>query len=391
MKTMRFWLWLAVASLFFAGCSTRITPYFPHGGGTTPGGTTPGGNGGGSETPKVNLRTDWSVDYKGRKDFENERVEEVQIQYTGNHYFFLRTLSDEDFAAYYNSQVKDLIDGEVKGLNTIASNKNIPFSMLDDLCTKKDESIPLDILIHGDYNLFLIEVNKDGKPTYNYTRSKIEVVEEEQTFEYSKWLGLWTVSSGHVGYDIEVSALENNYLYRIDGWETGDAAGSDQMNQDDDWITAQLRPDQTMSIVIQFIASYDNYEDLGSVDYMFVGTYMESTGEKVDDSEGRELAYAEEGEAGNFVLNGGCGEYTIDGVAYHPHYSTMRYSLYSYKDETWYHFQHPVPQFSERNNYQLSMVRTKASSGVDRTPVHTKNYLRKTQPRKHVSRGTNNR
>ena len=69
----------------------------------------------------------------------------------------------------------------------------------------------------------------------------------------------------------------------------------------------------------------------------------------------------------------------------------MRYSLYSYKDECWQHFHSAVPQFTTKNNHALSMVRTKASSGVDRTPVHTKNYLRKTQPRLHVSRKMNNR
>lgn len=389
---MRFWWWLAVAAMVLAGCSTRITPYFPHGGGSTGGGGNTGGNtGGGAQTPQVNFRTDWDLRYEGRADLESERVEEFLINYTGNDYYFLRTLSDADFASLYDSEVKDLIEGEVKDLNTIAANKNIAFTSLDGLYTKKIKTLYLDIMIHGEYNLFLIEVDKDGKPTYNYTKTRMEVVQEDQTVEYQRWLGVWTVSGGNLGYDIEVSALENNYLYRVDGWETGDAAGNTQMNQDDDWIQTKLLTDHTMTFPIQFIASYDNYEDMGSVDFMFVGTYMESTGETVDDFEGWEVAYAEVDGEGNYVLKGGCSEFTVDGNTYTPHYNTMRYSLYSYKDEVWHHFHDAVPQFREKNGYQFSMVRTKASSGVDRTPVHTKNYLRKTQPRQHVSRKTNHR
>ena len=92
---MRYLSWLAIAAMMLAGCSTRITPYYPHGGGTTPGGGTPGGGSGGSQpTTQVNFRTDWNVTYEGRTDLEeaNERVEEFLINYTGNNYFFLRTL-----------------------------------------------------------------------------------------------------------------------------------------------------------------------------------------------------------------------------------------------------------------------------------------------------------
>ena len=392
MKTMRYLSWLAIAAMMLAGCSTRITPYYPHGGGTTPGGGTPGGGSGGSQpTTQVNFRTDWNVTYEGRTDLEeaNERVEEFLINYTGNNYFFLRTLSDEDFASIYNSEVKDLIEGEVKDLNTIAKNKDIEFTKLDGLYTKKVKTLYLDIIVHGEYNLFLIEVDKDGKPTYNYTKTKMEVVEEAQTYEYKTWLGVWTVSDGYVGYDIEISALENNYLYRVDGWETGPAAGDVQMNQDDDWLQTKLLADGTMSIPIQFIASYDNYEDLGDVDYMFVGTYVESTGEKVDDYEGWEVAYADKDASDNYTLHGGSTEYTVNGQTWTTPYSTMRYSLYSYKDECWQHFHSAVPQFTDKNNRRLSMVRTKASSGMDRTPVHTRNYLRKMQPRMHVTRKPN--
>ena len=192
-----------------------------------------------------------------------------------------------------------------------------------------------------------------------------------------------------MGYDIQVTAIENNYIYRVDGWETGPAAGNTQMNQDDDWIQARfIHEDASLSFFIQFIASYENYEDLGNVDYMFVGTYVESTGEKVDDWEGWEVAWAEKltssGESA--VLCASNTEYEVGGKVYTPHFNNMRYSLYSYKDESWHHFHDAVPTFEEKSNWQMTMTKTKASIEEDRTPVHTRNYLRKTQPKQHVGK-----
>lgn len=386
---MRYLSWLAIAAMIvLGGCSTRIEPYKPSGGGSHSG----GGSGSGGNTPQptvqVTERTDWKVEYKGRVDYKEDdgtvsRVEEFFFNYTGDNLFFLVTLSDEDYANFYDSQVKNLIDGEVKDLNTRAQNEGKQVSEMDNVYTKRIKTLYADIMIHGWYNAFLVELDRNGKATYNYCRADMEVKEEEASPDYLGWLGTWNVSDGYVGYDIQVTAIENNYLYRVDGWETGPAAGSTQMNQDDDWIEARLIDDGTLSFFIQFIASYENYESLGNVDYMFVGTYVESTGEKVDDWEGWEVAWAENDGNGKTVLCAANTEYEVDGKVYKPHFNGMRYSLYSYKDESWHHFHDAVPTFLEQKNWQMSMTRTKASVEEDRTPVHTRNYLRKTQPRKH--------
>ena len=385
MKTMRYLSWLAIAAMIvLGGCSTRIEPYRPSGGG---GGNTPQPQ----PTVQVTERTDWKVEYKGRTDYKEDdgsisRVEEFFFNYTGDNLFILRTLSDDDFYNFYNSDVKALIEGEIKDLNTIAKNQGKQFSELENLYSKRVKTLYTDILIHGYYNAFLIEVDRNGKATYNYCRADMEVKEEAALDSYRNWLGDWMISNGSVGYSIMVTPIENNYLYRVDGWETGDAAGDIQMNQDDDWIQARYINDGTLSFFIQFIASYSDYEDLGDVDYMFVGTYVESTGEKVDDWEGWEVAWGERYADGSVMLNASNTEFEVDGEVYTPHFSSMRYSLYSYKDESWHHFHSAVPKFREQNNWQMPMVKTKASVEVDLTPVHTRNYLRKTQPKQHVGK-----
>lgn len=385
----------AIVAMAAAGC-TKYIPFYRDGGNTEnssrPGGGQGGGGQQGGETVSLKERTDWSINYQGRADFKEDdgsvsRVESFQLNYTGNNLFIIRVFTDEDFKTYYGSDVKALIEGEIKDLNTIAQNDNIEFAKLNNLFDKGVKTLYTDILLHGKYNAFIIEVTSAGKATYNYCRTSIEVVQEAATPAYSSWLGVWNISDKYVGYDIEVTALENNYLYRVDGWETGNAAGSVQMNQDDDWIEARfMNFDGSLSFFIQFLASYENYENLGDVDYMFVGTYVESTGEKVDDYEGWEVAWATKDEDGNVVLNGGNTEFTVNGVTYKPHYNTMRYSLYSYKENGWVHFHDALPTFTEANGWKVPMVRTKGVIEEDRTPVHTKNYLRRTQPKVHVEK-----
>ncbi len=394
MKTTRYLSWLAIAAMILlTGCSTRLTPVRPSygGGGNNNGSGNNNGGGNGQNSVQVTNRTDWKVEYKGRTDYTEDngdisRVEEFFFNYTGDNLFILRTLSDDDFASFYDSDVKKLIEGEVKDLNTMAANDNKSVAEMDNVFTKRTKTLYADIMIHGWYNAFLIELDRNGKATYNYCRADMEVVEEEAKQAYLDWLGRWTVSDGYMGYDIEVSAIENNYLYRVDGWETGKAAGNTQMNQDDDWIQTRFLSDGTMSFYIQFIAAYEDYENLGDVDYMFVGTYVESTGEKVDDWEGWEVAWAEKYANNSVMLNGNNTEFEVDGKTYTPHFNTMRYSLYSFKDESWHHFHDAVPSFDEANQWQMTMVQTKASIDEDRTPVHTKNYLRKTQPKQHVGK-----
>lgn len=392
---MRYLSWLAIAAMIIAGCGqTRIDPYRPHGGGGNNNGGNNGGgnNGGGNQQPQVTLteRTDWSVLYRGRNEVaELGKVEEFQFNYTGNNYFILRTVTEADFTNFYDGSVKTFIEEEVAATLQSAKNQDVSFKDLNEVFNKTVKTFYSGIMLHDTYTAYIIEMDADGKATYNYAKTQMTVQEEAATAAYNAWLGVWTVTNGLLGYEIEVSAIENNYFYRVDGWEAGQAAGTVQMNQDDDWIETRLiEDDGSMSFFIQFIAQYENYMDgnknVGTVDYMFVGTYLSSDGEHVDDWEGWELAWAENN-GSTATIYGGKSELELDGgIVWKPPYRSMRYAIYGFNAEKWSFFHDSVPLLDDEE-HPLVMYRAKASSGKDRTPVHTRNYVRRTQPKAAVN------
>ena len=383
---MRYLSWLAIAAMIIAGCGqTRIDPYRPSNGGNNNGNNNNNNN---NNPPQVTVteRTDWSVIYRGRNNVEDLGVvEEFQFNYTGNNYFILRTVTEADFINFYDGNVKTLIDEEVAATLQSAKNQDVSFKDLNEVFNKTIKTFYSGIMLHDTYTAYLIEMDANGKATYNYAKAQMIVQQEEASEAYSAWLGVWTVSNGLLGYELEVSAIENNYFYRVDGWEAGQAAGTIQMNQDDDWIETRLMDDGTMSFFIQFIAKYENYKDennvnLGTVDYMFVGTYLSSDGEHVDDYEGWEVAWAEN-KSGDAVIYGGKSELELDGgIIWTPPFRSMRYALYGYNADMWSFFHDSVPLLDDEA-HPMVMYRTKAASGKDRTLVHTRNYVRRTQPR----------
>ena len=384
MKARHIWSVALLAAFAVVGCtSTDIDPY--HRQGTVPGGSggREGGEGGTTPTPTVTVkeRSDWGITYKGRALFEaGDPTEEFEFKYTGSNFFIFRTMSDAYFQEHYNGSMQAFLEGEADDVVAIAEQNDRKFyEDTGNVFTSATKSVYFDLMVHGDYTGYLIEMDKDGKPTYNYAKKNFTVVEETATDAYTAWLGGWTVSNGLVGYNIKVSPLENNYLYRVDGWETGDAAGSVQMNQDDDWLVTRFA-DGDMVFFIQFIASYSDYEDLGDVDYMFVGTFTETTGTQVDYYENRELARAKKVDD-KFVLEGGHAVYPVDGKTITPAYETMRYALYSYKNKEWVFFHDNTPTFP------LTLVRN-PDVKADIAPVTEKgaSFERRFQPRARGSR-----
>jgi hypothetical protein len=385
MKRLLYFLSMAaIAAMAAAGC-TKYIPFYPGGGDTPENPTRPGGQG--EQGVTLNECTNWGMKYIGRTNYAEDdgsvsRVEEFQFNYPGNAYFIVRSITDQDFKDWYNNDVKAFLEGEVSDVITTAKNNNVSFT--EYAFTSAIKTIYFDMLIHGEYTTYMIEISKDGEMTGNYAKLR-HVVEEEVAVEnYLKWIGNWHVSDGYVGYDIVISACENNYLYYVDGWETGKAV-QEQMNMDRDWIYARYRnADGNLYFYGQYLMSYED-EALGTyVDQMFVGTYLTSSSDAngVVDEEGADwncdIAHTSVAENGKISIVPE--SFSFDN-GYVATYHSMRYSRYCYDEKNWAHYNNSgVPSLPL---VMEAMPSTKAVQTPARRMV-SKESLRRVQLRQHV-------
>lgn len=324
-----------VAALAVTGC--KKDHFGPNGGRNNNG----NGNGNQQEEVKIEENPDWTVTYLGRNDFEEadgtvSRVEEFRFKYTGNNWFIVRSLQDGVLQDSYDGSLKDFFTAEAKAVVDAAGDGKWYENNNNAFDKSQTGVVAFDLLFHGNYTTYLIELNAKGGITGKYAKHTHPVEEEEAVPNFSRWIGKWHVADGYSAYDITVSKAENNYFYFVDGWETGPSV-TEQMNMDEDWIyTRYNKTDGNMYFYGQFVSAYED-ETLGDVDEMFVGTYMGPDGEYVD-GEGADyqwdIAYAEQsGET--FSIKPVTLEFDNGFTA--P-IKTMRYTRYVYKDKSWAHY-----------------------------------------------------
>ncbi len=386
-RTMYYLSMAAIVAMAAAGC----TKYVPSGrnGGNDQGEentTRPGGQQGGDGVA-IQECTNWSIRYLGRADYqENDgsisRVEEFSFNYPGNAYFLVRTITDQDFKDWYDGQLEDFFTGEVSDVVTLAQNNGTSFT--DYLFSKETKTVYFDLILHGEYTTYMIEVSQEGKITGNYAKTRHTVQEETAVEGYLRWIGEWHVSDGYVGYDIVVSAAENNYLYYVDGWETGSAV-QEQMTYDRDWIFARYRnQDGNLYFYGQYLTSYED-EDLGTyVDQMFVGTYLTESSDKngIVDEEGADFNYdiAHTSVSADGRVSVEPESFTFEN-GFRATYHSMRYSRYCYDEGNWAHYNNSgVPSLP------LTLEAQPGSKAVQ-TParrIGSKQALRRVQLRSHV-------
>lgn len=321
-----------VAALAFTGCKKdRFGPS---------GGRDNGGNDNKSEEVKIVENPDWTVTYLGRNDFTEtdgtvSRVEEFRFKYTGNNWFIVRSLQDGVLNDSYNNSLKDFFTAEAKAVVDAAEGDK--WYQNNNAFDKNQTGIvAFDLLFHGNYVTYIIEMNAKGNITGQYAKVNHEVEEEVPVANYSRWIGKWHVADGYSAYDITVSKAENNYFYFVDGWETGPSV-TEQMNMDEDWIyTRYNKEDGNMYFYGQFVSAYED-ETLGDVDEMFVGTYMGPDGEYVD-GEGADyqwnIAHTEQ-DGESFSIKP---ERLVFDNGFEADIKTMRYTRYVYKDKSWSHY-----------------------------------------------------
>lgn len=390
----RFYLTVAAlcSVLLLGGCKKHPQPVNP-GGNNQPGGQ------GGPEQPTeqqitLKQRNDWSVLYQGRGWYDNDdgtrdRVEFFKFSYSGNAWFIIRSITPDDLLTIYGSGDEGILDFfqdqaqfvvSQAGDGNFYDNKNAVFN------AGSNPNVAFDLMIHGIWNTYMIEMDSKGNVTGNYCMARHEVKEEAPSDSFNAWIGTWRIGNTNLAYNITISSAEANYLYYVDGWETGDAA-SEQMNMADDWFYARHLESGELAFYNQYRITYKD-DGLSTstqdvyVDQMFIGFYMDSQGIVADNEEGWNIAHT--------VKNGS--KITVEPYiiyfdnGFEPPYKKMQWAFFYWDPQdnnslVWEVYNPTVPSFP----LTMDKIGTKAVSQAPVQHVVSKATLLRDQPRVHRS------
>ena len=165
----------------------------------------------------------WQMSYSRRyTSVENDAEYDVfkcEVADTA-HTFVPMIITKADFANYYDNDHRRFFEDYVESCN----DDNVKWSKVirNKTCEHTQER-----LRSGDYWMFMIGVTRDGELTGYYAQEEKIFRQEQQTADYAKWLGLWTLSeitpsSKPITYNVTITAEENNMYLRMAGWEYSD-------------------------------------------------------------------------------------------------------------------------------------------------------------------------
>ena len=294
----------------------------------------------------VNERSDWSIRYVAREDWVNddgsvEKVEHFNLSYKGNGYYIVRIIRPEDLKNAYDNDLAEFFTYEAQSLVSDAKNDGVNFyDYTDEVFTSRITDILFNRLRSGTWIAFLVEMDKNGNLTGGYAEADFTIKEEVASEAFNYWLGDWRVSNGLVGYDLTISSLDNNFIYRVDGWERGDAA-SFQMDQE--YLETEFwAPNGFMYFTSQFLGAYDDTDfGYGTVDELFMGNIFDSNGLTIITDEGLDLAVAVPTEDGaelqpmEVTLATDSGDYTTT-------FQSMQYYMWAHDTGEWHPYNQSV-------------------------------------------------
>lgn len=337
MKILRFLSLVAIVAMTFTGCIRHLSPERQHGGNGNTQPADPSGQGGqgqgqGSGNHDFNLSEKaWIIDYAGRETVDGQRVEVILVDGVPSGTNYLVSVINRANYATYNGDVKAFFRDELQYAG-------------DYVYTGNSQRILFDPFRSGTWYAFIIGLDNNMELSGDYAYLMFEVEPEAPTPEYEKWLGNWTLTSGKFSYNITVSTVEPNFVYRVDGWETGNNV---DVQMDLEYLETFF-DDGSMYFVSQYITTYTD-EDLNKdVDELFLGQVdykgiLHPQGLYIITDEGIDLAEAYFNPDGSAAIRP-CRVITdIEGERYEAPFYNMQYFFTTGTD--WYYYNGNVPGF----------------------------------------------
>lgn len=328
MKAYRFLLMAAIAVAAVSGCRKHDRPQRQNPGG--------GGDDNGREQQVVTLKENktWSIEYGGRQTVQGAKVEVINVSNVPSNTLYLVSVINRENYGTYEGNLKEFMEAELANAG-------------DYIYTGSPETILFDPFRHGTWYAFIIAIDSDKKITGEYAYKKFEVEEEEPTEDFLKWVGNWTATDGKFTYNLQVSSLEANFMYRVDGWEVFPQAQV-QMNLE---YLETFYDGGRMYFVSQFIQSYEDEDNnnalmeecfLGEVDYDGI---LHPQGLYLITDEGLDLACATLKGDDAAVIDPCVVQTNIDGEEFEAPFHDMKYFAWNNSDKQWYHYNNEVMGF----------------------------------------------
>ena len=356
MKARSIFLLAAAGLMALAACNKHEVVKVNHHGES--GGRGEGGGGTSTPTYTFELRANesWNIGYLGRQDYqENDgttiRVDAIDVSGIDNGGSYLVSVISRDNYSSYGGDVAQFLKDEAQ-YNS------------DYVYTDRYQTIYFDPFRHGTWYGFIIGLNADKTASGEYAYAKFEVLEEEPNEEYLKWIGNWNVSDGKgIFYPLVVSQLEANYIYRVDGWETGSSIGRDGTVMDQEYLeTFYDTPSGSMYFTSQYIQTYTD-DNLGEMEECFLGQIdydgiTEEMGLYIITDEGLDLAEARLTGDGNTANLLPCSvRAQVGNDTFETNFYNMQYFGWATAKEQWYPYNDNVPSLP------MTMVRSGDNGG----------------------------
>lgn len=335
MKARSIFLLAAVGLMALASCNKHEVVRHDNGGNEKPEPTP-------TYTFTLQVNDSWNIGYLGRQDLqENDGsvipVDAIDVSGVTADSYLVSVISRDNYATY-NGDVAQFLKDEAK-YNS------------DYVYDSASQTIYFDPFRHGIWYGFIIGLNPDKSASGEYAYAKFEVQEETPKEDYLKWIGKWNISDGQgIFYPLEISQLEANYIYRVDGWETGSSIDKKVGTvMDQEYLeTFYDAPTGSMYFTSQYIQSY-NDESLGDMDECFLGQVdydgiTQEMGLYIITDEGLDLAEARMKTGGKTAEVLPCSvRAKIGDEDFEANFYNMQYFGYAVDNRQWYPYNDNVP------------------------------------------------
>lgn len=329
MKASRILFVMAIAIAALSGCRKHDRPERQNPGG---GGNEGGGNGQQQEQTvmKITENKNWVITYDGKDIRDGYKVEVITVDNVPANVIYIVSVINRDNYATYGGDLESFMKNELEAAG-------------DYIYEGSPQEILFDPFRHGTWYAFVMALDSNHKLTGEYAYSKFTVNEEEPTAEFNKWLGNWTATQGQYSYELTISSLEANFIYKVEGWETGKYL-QEQMNQE---YLETFFDNGRMYFVSQFIGSYEENNTtmeecfLGEVDYDGI---LNEQGIYLIQDEGIDLAYAALTDDNNANIVP-CQVTTYIGnnnEEFTANFYDMKYFVWSVGEKQWFHYNDEV-------------------------------------------------